>query len=1046
MNKKCIKVISCVLLVVFLVITCNSVYATDELKLQEYSKEYKEWISLSEEERNNTVMPLNILDNDGLEIDENNNINNVFRLTTALKASYSDYYDLRDVIPENVVVKDQGQTSLCWAFSELANLETYLAKKDKKNNKSTVEYDFSEKHLAYATTRNAFLNDVINYKGIDKEVIGAANYYIGTAYLTNGMGAVSESAMPFDNSFGNIDLNNVTNKNVVTTVDDVRVYDIPETDAQKQERIAEIKEHIVNKGGVSAMIYGATLLNECYNNETAAQYSDDESKYPINHGVLIVGWDDNYSRTNFNSNKRPSHDGAWIVKNSWGTEKRASLATVKDYIFNSQSQSLINIGYLASTEIPDLLILQYYKSIYGSSKVKIENGDLVLEIGDNGFIYVSYDDVNILQGISGIEKASEYKDYDHIYQNEYWGTNQQLYGYVSTSYNKYYIGGVFEKESEDEEVTKVSISTLVPLNECKVLINPNGSEIKLSSMQYVELQEGNYENVKEGYHTIEFANPIKLNGNSFAIVLEFNLNGDGMAAFPVTIASEPFWKDITLEEGKSFAGTKEKFESGNMMDLTSQFNCGIPLKAFTNNIQEESLILSSITIEHEPNKTEYVEGDAFVPDGMIVKANYTNGTSQEITNYVVTNGDVLAKNQSSVTISYTENNITKIKTQTISVSEKVINKVLSDIFVTKAPDNTRYKENDNFNPAGMIVKASYSDGSQEIITDYEIVDGNLLSLEKNTVTIRYTKDGVSKITTQTITVSAREESGNNTEETNEIKLTEIIITHAPNKVNYVDGDSFEKTGMEVKAKYSDNSSKIITNYLVIDGMQMPSGKTEITISYTEGNITKTTTQEVTVVAKQKELPTLSNFENAISKVSSVKGYTYIQKKDKEEYSLIQIDLSGVNIGDSKSTRKFYFYLSNKKGETNIGNEYWTEFELDGSSAKIEIDTRDLPYIDNLSDGDNLFLYVKEVATLGDESSELVSIIDLKNEADIVMYVDDVMQEKKQNNIPQSEEKDKSTATGVLPQTGVTMIFIIIAGIAVVIIAGISFYKYKNVIK
>ncbi len=31
-----------------------------------------------------------------------------------------------------------------------------------------------------------------------------------------------------------------------------------------------------------------------------------------------MGWDDNYSKDNFNANIRPSKNGAWLIKNSWG--------------------------------------------------------------------------------------------------------------------------------------------------------------------------------------------------------------------------------------------------------------------------------------------------------------------------------------------------------------------------------------------------------------------------------------------------------------------------------------------------------------------------------------------------------------------------------------------------------------------------------------------------------------------------------------------------------------------------------------------------------
>lgn len=52
--------------------------------------------------------------------------------------------------------------------------------------------------------------------------------------------------------------------------------------------------------------------------------SDDQNSYycptksfNTNHAISIVGWDDNYSKDNFNANIRPSKNGAWLIKNSW---------------------------------------------------------------------------------------------------------------------------------------------------------------------------------------------------------------------------------------------------------------------------------------------------------------------------------------------------------------------------------------------------------------------------------------------------------------------------------------------------------------------------------------------------------------------------------------------------------------------------------------------------------------------------------------------------------------------------------------------------------
>ena len=54
------------------------------------------------------------------------------------------------------------------------------------------------------------------------------------------------------------------------------------------------------------------------NLDTWAQYTDDDMD--VNHVVCIVGWDDSYSKDNFNEGHKPEGDGAWIVKNSWGSE------------------------------------------------------------------------------------------------------------------------------------------------------------------------------------------------------------------------------------------------------------------------------------------------------------------------------------------------------------------------------------------------------------------------------------------------------------------------------------------------------------------------------------------------------------------------------------------------------------------------------------------------------------------------------------------------------------------------------------------------------
>ena len=91
-----------------------------------------------------------------------------------------------------------------------------------------------------------------------------------------------------------------------------------------------IKKSLMDEGAVT-ISYFATEKKQ-YFNSNYAQYvnkyitTSDESTM-ANHAVTIVGWDDNYSKENFGDltvdpeeRNIPEADGAWIIKNSWGSD------------------------------------------------------------------------------------------------------------------------------------------------------------------------------------------------------------------------------------------------------------------------------------------------------------------------------------------------------------------------------------------------------------------------------------------------------------------------------------------------------------------------------------------------------------------------------------------------------------------------------------------------------------------------------------------------------------------------------------------------------
>lgn len=68
--------------------------------------------------------------------------------------------------------------------------------------------------------------------------------------------------------------------------------------------------------------------------------------------------------------------------------------------------------------------------------------------------------------------------------------------------------------------------------------------------------------------------------------------------------------------------------------------------------------LSSIAVTTPPTKTQYQEGEVFDPTGMVVTATYSNGETKVISNYTVLNGDKIAEDMTTITISYTEDGVT----------------------------------------------------------------------------------------------------------------------------------------------------------------------------------------------------------------------------------------------------------------------------------------------------------------------------------------------------------------------------------------------------
>lgn len=159
--------------------------------------------------------------------------------------------------------------------------------------------------------------------------------------------------------------------------------------------------------------------------------------------------------------------------------------------------------------------------------------------------------------------------------------------------------------------------------------------------------------------------------------------------------------------------------------------------------------MESLTIATPPNKTVYKSGETFDPTGMVVVANYGEGLMANVTGYTVS-PSVLTDGVSEVVITYTEGRITK--TATVSVTVK---KVLVSIAITTQPTKTVYQYQESLDPTGMVVTATFSDGSTAAVLDYTYPTTNFSTLGRQVMKLEYTYEGVTKSTDLVVTVQGK---------------------------------------------------------------------------------------------------------------------------------------------------------------------------------------------------------------------------------------------------------------------------------------------------
>ena len=252
-------------------------------------------------------------------------------------ADLPDKYDSRDygyITP----VKNQGDHNTCWTFGTAASCEAYMIKHGvhvgENGPKADLSLNLSEYHLAYYTYTDAY-----DAEGM---LTGDKTYFLsthssgdfleagGTGELVSyplmrwtGLADESDVALMYSSASSAGLGSEHAYQNNVAHVTSVRHFFGANVD--------EVKRHIMEYGAGSMGVRISNAAGTGYHGgvntsagticwiQSAVAYQD-AGFYYADHDVTVVGWDDTFSKENFNQGYRPTHDGAWIVKNSWGTD------------------------------------------------------------------------------------------------------------------------------------------------------------------------------------------------------------------------------------------------------------------------------------------------------------------------------------------------------------------------------------------------------------------------------------------------------------------------------------------------------------------------------------------------------------------------------------------------------------------------------------------------------------------------------------------------------------------------------------------------------
>ena len=289
----------------------------------------------------------------------------------------------------------------------------------------------------------------------------------------------------------------------------------------------------MKNGAVATSVY----WNPYYVNESnATLYNYGTASF--NHAITLVGWDDSYSRTNFGYSDwyRPSNDGAWLLRNSWGTgagKKGYYWVSYEDYALNS-----------------------YFAQAYAYKMGKSDNYDNVYQY--DGTAYDGSSSVNSGGSIANVFTATG---------NKAKGAGEKLQA----------VGFQLQDVNVDYKV--------------QIYLNPKSGNPTSGRPVLASPVTGHTKH--EGYYTVKLPNPVVIpEGTKYAVVVTLSHSDGSIVSFGIDTSDNWGWArfDSSAKAGQSF---RRYLPGDSWDDMGSDGSTNVRLKAYSSNVSA-SVVQSTV--------------------------------------------------------------------------------------------------------------------------------------------------------------------------------------------------------------------------------------------------------------------------------------------------------------------------------------------------------------------------------------------------------------------------------------------------------------------